>query len=349
MLKSIKELAELVEGTIIGNETLDISGVASLENAKFGDVIFVENDKFIAKALESNASLIILSKKLIITKANNKSLILVDYPKLAFAKIIRAFFPLPEVSDFIHSTAILAKTVQLASNVSIGAYSVIGENTRVDKNSSIGAHCVIGESVEIGQNSVIHSNVTIYDKVKIGDNVIIHSGTVIGSDGFGYVFHQGEYHKFPQVGDVVIENNVEVGSNVSIDRGALGSTIIGQGTKIDNLVQIAHNVKIGRNCVLAAQVGVSGSSVIEDNVVVGGQVGIADHVKLETGSIIGAQAGIPTGKIIRRGLTVWGTPARPIDDFKNIYAHTQNLPSLKERVVRIEKQLLQLDKKDSDT
>ncbi|KAF0248790.1 MAG: UDP-3-O-3-hydroxymyristoyl glucosamine N-acyltransferase [bacterium] len=346
MLKTIKELASLAEGTIVGNETLVLSGVASLENAKTGDIIFVENTKFLARALESTASAIVLSKKISLSEVSEKSLILVDYPKLAFAKIVREFFPIIKPPATIHPTVITGENVQLALDIAIGAHSVIGANTRIGKNSTVGINCVIGQDVEIGQDSVIHSSVTIYDRVKIGNRVIIHSGTVIGSDGFGYVFHQGEYYKFPQVGDVIIENDVEIGSNVSIDRGALGSTIIGQGTKIDNLVQIAHNVKIGKNCVLAAQVGVSGSSIIEDNVIVGGQVGIADHVRLEIGSIIGAQAGIPTGKIIRRGLTVWGTPARPIEDFKHIYAHTQNLPALKERVIKIEKQLSQLDKKN---
>src|SRR5262249_602482 len=152
--------------------------------------------------------------------------------------------------------------------------------------------------------------------------VIIHAGTVLGSDGFGYVHHEGKYHKFPQVGDVIIEEDVEIGANSCVDRGALGSTIIGRGTKIDNLVQEAHNGCIGEGCVIAAQVGVSGSSVIEDRVVIGGQVGIADHVTIQTGAIAGAQAGIPTGKIIRKGIMVWGTPARPIDEFKRIYAQT---------------------------
>ena len=240
--------------------------------------------------------------------------------------------------------AIIANTAQLAADVSVGHYTVISEKAKIGSCSVIGSNCVIGQEVEIGKDCIIHSNVKIYDKVKILDRVIIHSGSVIGGDGFGYVFYEGKYHKFPQIGDVIIESDVEIGSNVSIDRGALDSTMIGQGTKIDNLVQIAHNVKIGKNCVLAAQVGVSGSSVIEDNVIIGGQVGIADHVRIESGAIIGAQAGIPTGKIIRRGLAVWGTPARPIDEFKRIYAQTQQLPTLKEKILNLEKQLAEIKK-----
>jgi UDP-3-O-[3-hydroxymyristoyl] glucosamine N-acyltransferase len=341
---TIKHLAELVNGEIIGDETLLIRGVSSLDKSKLGDIVFVENTKFLTSALSSLASAIILSKKIALNENKEKTFILVDQPKLAFAKIISKICPTAKVIPGIHTTAIISESAQLALGIAIGSYSVIGANTKVGENSSIGIHCVIGENVEIGNDCVIHSNVTIYDNVKIRDRVIIHSGTVIGSDGFGYVFHQGKYHKFPQVGDVLIENDVEIGSNVSIDRGALDSTIIGEGTKIDNLVQIAHNVRIGKNCVLAAQVGVSGSSVIEDNAIVGGQVGIADHVRIETGAIIGAQAGIPTGKIIRRGLTVWGTPARPIEDFKKIYAQTQNLPNLKEKVLAMEKKLDELAK-----
>jgi len=344
MKNNIKKLAELVNGTIVGDQTIIIFGVASIEKAQTGDIVFVENSKFLEKALLSQASAIVLPKKLVPKDFNQKVLILVDQAKLAFAQIINVIHPSIKVYSLIETTAIIANTAQLALDVSVGHHSIIGKKTKIGSCSVIGSHCVIGQEVEIGQECVIHSNVTIYDKVKILDRVVIHSGSVIGSDGFGYVFYDGQYHKFPQIGDVIIESDVEIGSNVSIDRGALDSTVIGQGTKIDNLVQIAHNVKIGKTCVLAAQVGVSGSSIIEDNVIVGGQVGIADHVRIESGAIIGAQAGIPTGKIIRRGLTVWGTPARPIDDFKRIYGQTQQLPMLKEKLLKLEKEIAELKK-----
>ncbi|MBN8724893.1 MAG: UDP-3-O-(3-hydroxymyristoyl)glucosamine N-acyltransferase [Acidobacteria bacterium] len=344
MKNNIKKLAELVNGTIVGDQTIIIFGVASIEKAQTGDIIFVENSKFLEKALLSQASAIVLPKKLVPKDFNQKVLILVDQAKLAFAQIINVIHPSIKVYSLIETTAIIANTAQLALDVSVGHHSIIGKKTKIGSCSVIGSNCVIGQEVEIGQECVIHSNVTIYDKVKILDRVVIHSGSVIGSDGFGYVFYDGQYHKFPQIGDVIIESDVEIGSNVSIDRGALDSTVIGQGTKIDNLVQIAHNVKIGKTCVLAAQVGVSGSSIIEDNVIVGGQVGIADHVRIESGAIIGAQAGIPTGKIIRRGLTVWGTPARPIDDFKRIYGQTQQLPMLKEKLLKLEKEIAELKK-----
>lgn len=336
MAKKIKELAELVGAKIIGNEDLLIEGAASLDNVTHNSIVFVENDRFLQRALTSPASAIVTP---IEAQNSDKTLIVVKNAKLAFAKIINALTAKPAAPATIHATAIIEQSAIIWPDVSIGAHTVIGSGTHILPRAKVGANCSIGNDVEIGKDVVIHANVTIYDRVKIRDRVIIHSGSVIGGDGFGYIFDNGQFHKFPQIGDVIIEEDVEIGTNVSIDRGALDSTIIGHGTKIDNLCQIAHNVKIGSNCVLAAQVGVSGSSVIEDNVIVGGQVGIADHVRIEKGAIIGAQAGIPTGKIIRKGLTVWGTPARPIDDFKNIYAHTQNLPALKKRLISLEKRL----------
>jgi UDP-3-O-[3-hydroxymyristoyl] glucosamine N-acyltransferase len=341
MKRSVKELAALVNGIIIGDETTPILGVSSLEGAQKGDLVFVDNKKYLESALDSAASAIVCPTDI---TSDRKTLILVNHPKMAFARIVAELTAQPKAPPEIHPTAIIDKKAIIGTDVSIGPYCTIGKGTRIGARTVIGDGCSIGEDVEVGEDCHIYPRVVIYDRVKIRNRVIVHSGTVIGSDGFGYIYHEGKYQKFPQVGDVLIEEEVEIGSNVCIDRGALDSTIIGRGTKIDNLVQIAHNVRIGENCVLAAQVGVSGSSVIEDNVVVGGQVGIADHVRIQTGAIIGAQAGIPTAKIIRKGLTVWGTPARPIDEFKHIYAHTQNLPALKQRLIELEKKVAALEK-----
>jgi UDP-3-O-[3-hydroxymyristoyl] glucosamine N-acyltransferase len=189
--------------------------------------------------------------------------------------------------------------------------------------------------------------VRVYPQVQIGNRVIIHSGAVIGADGFGYVFAEGRHQKFPQLGGVIIEDDVEIGANSAIDRGSLGTTVIGRGTKIDNLVQIAHNVRIGRHCVIAAQTGISGSVEIGSYVVIGGQVGIGDKVRIEDQSVIGAQAGIPSGKIIRRGSRVWGTPARPMAEFKKIYAQLVNLPNLARRVKELSK-IIASSKTDPD-
>lgn len=343
MTNTIKELAALVAGEICGDGDLVITGIGNIDNAKVGDIIFIDNPKYLAMALASGASAIVAP----LGTVANKPLILVKHPKLAFAKIINQILPPLKPPVGIDSSALVAATVQYGAGISIGPQTIIEAGTTIGNNVQIGARAVIGANVEIGDDCIIDANVTIYHHVKIGNRVIIHAGTVIGSDGFGYVPANGRYHKFPQIGDVIIEDDVEIGSNSSIDRGALASTIIGQGTKIDNLVQIAHNVKIGKNCILAAQVGISGSAVLEDNVILGGQVGIADHVRIETGAIVGAQAGVPTGKIIRRDTLVWGTPARPMAEFKRVYVHTQNLPTLKARLIELEQKVATLLAKDT--
>lgn len=336
MSMTVGELAALVDGRVAGDEILVITGCASIERATASDLVFVDNEKHFERARACAAGAIVAPERM---SAEGKTLIIVNHPKLAFARILSVMAAPPAETHTIHASAIIDGSAEIGENVAVAPYAVIGARTRIGKNSSIGAGTVIGSDVEIGADCRIHANVTIYDRVKLRDRVIVHANTVIGSDGFGYVYHEGRYHKFPQVGDVLIEEDVEIGSNVSIDRGALDTTLISRGTKIDNLVQVGHNVRIGENCVMAAQVGISGSAVIEDNAVLGGQVGVADHVKIERGAIIGAQAGIPSGKIIRRGLTVWGTPARPIDEFKHIYAHTQHLPALKARIVELERRL----------
>ena len=185
----------------------------------------------------------------------------------------------------------------------------------------------------------MYPGVAVYHQARIGNRVTLHAGVVIGSDGFGYVFAEGRHLKFPQVGAIVVEDDVEIGCNTTVDRGSLGTTVIGEGTKIDNLVQIAHNVRIGKHCVIAAQTGISGSVTVGDYVVIGGQVGIGDHVVIEEGARIGSKAGILPGKIIRRGTTVWGIPARPLDVFKRQYAHLSRLPDLFRRVNELEDRL----------
>ncbi|MEW6738151.1 MAG: UDP-3-O-(3-hydroxymyristoyl)glucosamine N-acyltransferase [Acidobacteriota bacterium] len=338
MKRTVQELALLINGRVVGDETLSITGVASLDNARTGDIVFVENEKYLTRAFACAATAVIVPAQI---NTSEKTLILVDHPKLAFARIVGEFAPHPTHHASIHPTAIVSETAQLGREVSIGAYVTIGAGTMIGDNTVIGNGCVIGDDVKIGAHCHLYARVVVYDRVHIHNRVIVHAGAVLGSDGFGYVRAGGQYHKFPQIGSLIIEEDVEIGSNTTVDRGTLDATVIGRGSKIDNLVQIAHNVRIGEHCVLAAQVGVSGSSIIEDNAVLGGQVGVADHVRIEAGAIVGAQAGIPTGKIIRRGLTVWGTPARQIDEFKRIYALTQQLPTLKERLRELEQQLAQ--------
>ena len=190
----------------------------------------------------------------------------------------------------------------------------------------------MGEGVTLGAQCVLHPRVSIYPGIQVGHRVILHAGVVLGSDGFGYLFAEGRHHKFPQLGGLIVEDDVEIGSNTTVDRGSLGTTQIGEGTKIDNLVQVAHNVRIGRHSVIAAQTGISGSTEIGDYVVMGGQVGIGDHARIEDGAVIGGGTGILPGKVIRKGSVMWGTPARPLSEFKRMYANLSRLPTLVQKV-----------------
>ena len=261
-----------------------------------------------------------------------KTILEVADPKFAFAKAAEWLLPEPAAHPTVHPTAIIAPSAKIAARVSIGPYAVIEDAVEIGAGTSIGAFCFVGRGARIGENCRLHPRVTLYSGARLGDRVEMHSGAVIGADGFGYVFGEGRHWKFPQIGSVEIGDDVEIGANATIDRGSLDNTVIGDGVKIDNLVQVAHNVRVGDHSVLAAQTGVSGSSTIGTGVIVGGQVGIADHCTLENGSIIGAQAGIPTGKTIRRGQIVWGTPARPLEKFKQQYAWFARLPELAARV-----------------
>ena len=213
------------------------------------------------------------------------------------------------------------------------------EHARIGRNCQIGAGSYLGAGVEIGDDAILFPRVTLYRHVRIGARVRLHSGAVLGSDGFGYVPTEAGWEKFPQRGGVVIEDDVEIGANTTIDRGALDETWIGAGTKLDNLVHVGHNVRIGRHCIIEAQAGISGSCVIGDRVILGGQVGLGDHVRVEDGAILAGQCGVPSYKIIRRGQTVWGTPARPLEDFKRNYPYLARLPQLAERLAALERKV----------
>jgi len=312
-----KDLAELLKGELRGDGQIAISGLATPERAGPGDLVFMEKT-----ASATSAGCVIHGKNL--EGAFDCPVIVVKNPKLAFARAAR-IINAETINHTIHPMALISEKAKLGE-CSVGAFTSIGAGSRIGDGTVIAEGVRIGTDVTVGENCVIHSNCTIYQKTEIGDNVILHAGTVIGADGFGYVRDADEHVKFPQIGKVVIEDDVEIGANSCIDRGALGETRIGEGTKIDNLVQIAHNVKIGRRVIIAAMTGVSGSSVIEDDVVIAGQVGIADHVTIKSGAVIGAKSAVFPGKIVRRG--VWcGVPVVPLEEYK-----TQN--ALLRRLVR---------------
>jgi UDP-3-O-[3-hydroxymyristoyl] glucosamine N-acyltransferase len=344
MTKTAGELAAAIGAELEGDRDFEVRGVAAPERAGTHDLIYVEAAKHAGRAGTSAAACVLAGEGLTIA---GKTILRHAQPKVAFAKAAAMLVERAPIATGMHATAIVAPLARVGKNVSIGPYAVIGEDAHIGDGSQIGAHCVIGAGCWIGEKCRIHPRVTLYANVRVGHRVEIHAGAVIGADGFGYVYGDGRYWKFPQVGIVEIGDDVEIGANATIDRGSLDDTRIAEGVKIDNLVHVGHNVQIGAHTVIAAQTGISGSSSLGHHVVVGGQVGIADHCALEDGAIAGAQAGIPTGKTIRAGQTVWGTPAREIGKFKEAYAWYARLPELGARIKEIESKILATTKRKS--
>jgi UDP-3-O-[3-hydroxymyristoyl] glucosamine N-acyltransferase len=335
----VREIADLVGGEFIGDSEKEITSVADLASAETGQIAFYEKSE---EMPATGASCVLVSLDFG-SRADTRAvasvpLIASQNPKLAFAKIAAVLHPPKTRKPEIHPTAVISESARVGSNAFIGAFTTIGDNTVIGDDTQLRAGAKVGDNVTIGKNCVLHPNVFIEDGCTIGDYVILHAGVVIGADGFGYVRDTNKYIKFPQIGTVVIEDNVEIGANSCIDRGALGGTRIGEGTKIDNLVQIAHNVQIGKRVVIAAQTGISGSTIIEDDCVIGGQVGMGDHARVLSGAIIGSQAGILPGKIVRPGVW-WGTPVQPLDEYKRQNAHLKSIGRLREDVKNLEKRL----------
>jgi UDP-3-O-[3-hydroxymyristoyl] glucosamine N-acyltransferase len=333
MNRTAGDLAKYLGAQLQGDAHASISGVAGPERAGPQDLIYLDSPRHAERAASSAAKCVLAKPG---TPLPGKVILEVADPKFAFAKAAQWMAPEPVAAPGVHPTALIASRAKIAPRVSIGPYVVIEDAAEIGTGTAIEAFCFIGRGARVGENCRLHGRVTLYAGATVGHRVEIHSGAVIGADGFGYVFGEGRYWKFPQIGAVEIGDDVEIGANATIDRGSLDNTVIGDGVKIDNLVQVAHNVRVGDHSVLAAQTGVSGSSTIGARVIVGGQVGVADHCTLEDGAVIGAQAGIPTGKTIRSGQTVWGTPARPLEKFKEQYAWFARLPQLAARLRRLE-------------
>ncbi|MBA3440354.1 MAG: UDP-3-O-(3-hydroxymyristoyl)glucosamine N-acyltransferase [Pyrinomonadaceae bacterium] len=337
--RTVAELAEHVGGRVIGDGSVMVERVASIESAGAGAIAFVEDAKLLENAQNSRASCLIVPPG---AHANAESLIETARPKLAFARIAELLHPPKQYQPGIHPTSVVAASARIDASVFVGPHAHIGERTRINAGAQVHAGVVIGDDVRVGRNCVLHPNVVLYDAVTLGERVTLHAGACIGADGFGYVRGDAGYHKFPQISTVVIEDDVEIGAHTCIDRGALGETHIGRGTKIDNLVQIAHNVFIGERVVIAAQTGISGSCVIEDDAVIGGQVGMGDHVRIRRGAVIGSKAGILPGKIVRAGTVMWGVPVRPLDEYKRLNAHWGRLPQMREDLDELRQQVKEL-------
>jgi UDP-3-O-[3-hydroxymyristoyl] glucosamine N-acyltransferase len=314
-MKTLRDLAEKLGCRLLGDSSITVTSVSSLQSATSGSLVFVEDTQHLDVALRSAAAAVIAGN--FASADASKPILISVQPRLTFARAAKLLRD-PDRNREIHPTAIVPASAKIGKNVAIGPRAVLGEHVKIGDETSIGSGSVICEAVNIGSHCRIDPNVTIYPGTTLGDRVIVQAGAVLGSEGFGYVrdSETGHYEQFPQIGRLVIEDDVEIGANSTIDRGALDETRIRRGTKIDNLVHIGHNVQIGEDVIIAAQTGLSGSVTIEDNVIMGGQVGIADHVRVEAGAILGAQSGIPTKKVIRgKGVVFWGTPARPIREY----------------------------------
>jgi UDP-3-O-[3-hydroxymyristoyl] glucosamine N-acyltransferase len=340
---TVEELARIVSGRFAGDGETQIERIADLDNAAEGEIAYVENEKLLETAAESRASCLIVRDGFAV-KFPDRTVIEVPNPKLAFALVGAALHPPLRREPTIHPTAVVAETANIALTAYVGPNVCVGEYTHVGAYTRLEAGVVLGANVIVGDHCVLHPNVVLYDGVTIGNAVILHAGVCLGADGFGYVRHDLGYQKFPQIGTVVIEDDVEIGAHTCVDRAALGRTRIGRGTKLDNMVHVGHNCDIGERVVIAAQTGISGSVVIEDDAVIGGQVGFGDHTRVQSGAIIGSKAGILPGKIVRPGVW-WGIPVQPLDQYKRMNAHLNRLPQMREEIKRLEKDIEELKKK----
>jgi UDP-3-O-[3-hydroxymyristoyl] glucosamine N-acyltransferase len=318
MKRSLQQIAEAVEARLRGDGSVELGGVASIVSASQHDLVFVEEEKFLLRALQSCAGAVVAGE--FAAASSGKPLLISRHPKLTFARAARFLQDgnRDGHNTGVHANAVVRSSARLAQGVAVEEHGVIAENVEVGEDTWIGAGSFIGRGVKIGRKCEIYPNVTIYAGTTLGDGVIVHAGAVLGSDGFGYVRdpESGRYEKFPQVGRLVIEDDVEIGANTAIDRGALDETRIGRGTKIDNLVHIGHNCRLGENVVIAAQTGLSGSIVIENDVVLGGQVGIGEHARIAEGVMLGGQGGVLPNKVLRgKGVVFWGTPAQPVRQY----------------------------------
>jgi len=320
---SVTDLAERIGGTVEGNGTVRLEGIASIPRAQSNDVTFVGSARHCAAAEASAAGAIIVPRN---GPASSKPLIRVDHPKSALARALAVFHPPRRYPAAIHPTAQLGADVKLGNDVFIGEYAVVRDGAAIGDRTVIEAGCFVGEGAVLGADCLLYPGVTLYHEVKIGRGVIIHAGTVIGSDGFRYVQEGGQHIKIPQVGDVIIGDDVEIGANTTIDRAMIDSTIIHRGTKIDNLVQIAHDVTIGDCSIIVAQVGIAGGCEIGRNVTLAGQVGVADHCNIGDHAVVGGAA-VVTDDLPAHAVA-WGTPAQPMLQYKRQLVALKRLPTV---------------------
>ena len=339
MRVTLETVAKAIDGEVIGDGSIEITGVAGIREAREGELTFLANPRYESYLDETRASAIIVAEN---HRVTDKTLVRNPNPYLAFLKAV-CFFQGDEArpEPGIHPTAVVAPGTDIDASASIGPHVVLEAGARVGAMARIDAGCYLGAGSSVGSQTRLYPNVTLREGCALGDRVIVHSGTVIGSDGFGFVRDGELYRKLPQVGNVIVENDVEIGANVTIDRATTGVTRIGEGSKIDNLVQIGHNVQIGRHCIIVAQVGISGSTVVGDHVVIAGQVGIVGHIEIGSGAQIGAKSGV--SKSIKPGQRVFGYPALPVVTAKRLEACVRNLPDLIQTVRALKRRVEELE------
>jgi UDP-3-O-[3-hydroxymyristoyl] glucosamine N-acyltransferase len=340
MSYTIGQIAALLGLEYQGDGTRPLTKVAKWETADDSSLIFMQDGESDGMHTGTFRAACVITQKSIAPAGVNA--IFSEHPKLDFARAAAYLHPHAASCGTRDTTAWIHPESQIGKNVEIGPFVVIEAGASVGDGSILKAGTVIGKGSRLGKSCIVYPGVVLYPGARIGDRVILHAGVAVGSDGFGYVPDGERYMKFPQVGSVVLDDDVEIGCNTTIDRGSLGTTHIGQGTKIDNLVQIAHNVEIGKHVIIAAQTGISGSTVIEDHAVIGGQVGFGDHARVQKGAIIGSKAGILPGKIVRGGEVYWGVPVRPLREYKRLNALFGRLPEMKAEIDALKKEIVKL-------
>ncbi|MBA2649782.1 MAG: UDP-3-O-(3-hydroxymyristoyl)glucosamine N-acyltransferase [Legionella sp.] len=341
MNSSLRDIASLVQGVVLGDDSIKVIRLSTLDDIQPGALIFVDSDSSLKIAEASSAACILVNRSI---TQSNKPLIQVPHAFKAFIQLLNHFHAPVNPTCGIHPSAVVADNVDIGEGVYVGPYVVIEAGTSIGDNCILKSHIHIGSNVTIGSNTTIHSQVTVYDNCQIGSKVIIHASTVIGSDGFGYINVDGKHLKVPHVGHVVIHDEVEIGANTAIDRATMGATVIGEGTKIDNLVQVAHSVQLGKHNILCGFTGIAGSTTSGDNVIFAANVGVSDHVKIDAGVILGARTGVPPNKHLKAGNIYLGNPARPRELALKHELAANRVPLIQKNIKTLANRLDQLEK-----
>lgn len=336
------DLAEHIRAVLRGDPNRMITSAGGLEDVDANGITYAEDERKLRQALATPAAAIVVHPNHAGQIESDKAFLMHPHPRLAFAQLLALFSPFAVPEPGVHETAVIGEEVQIGKEVSIQPYAVIGDRVKLGDRVKIYPYTYVGDDSEIGNDTILYPHVVVMPGTQIGNQVIIHPGAIIGGEGYAYVQHEGKHHKIPQIGHVVIEDHVEIGCNSTIDRATTGETRIGTGTKIDNLVQIAHNVQVGAHCLLVSQVGIAGSSILEDYVVLAGQVGVKDHVKIGQGAVVGAQGGV--SKSLAAGAVYWGSPAIPHRELLHILPHYHKLPQLVERIQALEKKIAEMER-----